>query len=68
MLYCMNCEKMVTPKKELNWLAFIILLVISFWALGIFGWIYLLMHAVKKPVCPMCNSENWGSPPNKKKK
>lgn len=57
--YCMNCKQQVTPERDFNWIAFVVLSLIS---LGLLGIIYLLYYAFKGSACPMCNSRNWGVP------
>lgn len=48
MKYCQYCDRVVKPKKSINWL-FVLL---TFWfAVGI---IYLIVYMFKKKECPIC--------------
>lgn len=46
--YCPNCQRMVTPTKEINWFVVIFL----------FGWLwYLPFYLLKAKKCPICKSK-----------
>ena len=64
MKYCINCERMVEPKKDFSLGIFIVLLILGL----IPGIIYVLYFLIKQGSCPMCNSKHWGIPPKKKHK
>ena len=61
MKYCNNCRQFVEPQREFNWAIFIFLLFCT----GPCVVFYLIYYLIENKKCPMCNSENWGSPPQK---
>lgn len=62
--YCKNCKRMVTPTPGANTIVF--LLCILFFLIP--GIIYAVWADGKEGKCPICGSENWGTPPGRKKK
>ncbi|MDI6708274.1 MAG: hypothetical protein QME47_04215 [Candidatus Thermoplasmatota archaeon] len=58
--YCGFCKRFVTPKKDINWVLFIILLII-----GVIP--ALVYYCIKKMSCPIRNSTNWVPPPLEEK-
>ena len=56
MKYCNNCKQLVDPKKDIS----VGLLVFLILCCTIPGIIY---YIVKSKTCPVCNSTNWGVPP-----
>ena len=64
MKYCPYCERMVKPKKKINWLVFLILFFV--FGLGILYLLYCVL--LKKPECPICGATQlWNSPEGNKK-
>jgi len=48
-VWCNDCQRNVSPRKNFNWFAFLILL-------GIF---YAPFYLLQSPKCPICNGKSF---------
>lgn len=56
MKFCPNCQQMVEPKKNINWLLLIVLTVITSGGWLLFYALYYFLF--KSGKCPICGGEN----------